>query len=245
MDQPEVILGILGGAICGALLVGTMILGFLWWQSRQRIKIVRENLSRNPTLVDGFGMAPIPPYAPQAPYTPPMPFQPTPPPITNVPVSSSPPYAVPSSAAPSIASPPPFSAPTPAVASPPPPPPPPAKLSDKKDSALIEPVPHTAPDPKSGSIWLDGIGGVANGQRYMVYKEQTILGRSGQCDIQFHDPKVSRQHALLRLHNNEYWIQDMQSSRGTIINGSRVENHRLQDRDQVRLGDTIFLFRRN
>jgi pSer/pThr/pTyr-binding forkhead associated (FHA) protein len=92
--------------------------------------------------------------------------------------------------------------------------------------------------------WLDGVAGIVAGQRMVLSKEEMLLGRSGVCDMQFHDPKVSRQHAMVRLHDNHYFIQDMQSSRGTFINGKRIQTHQLQDRDQIQLGDTVLVFRR-
>ncbi|NDJ87372.1 MAG: FHA domain-containing protein [Chloroflexi bacterium] len=108
-------------------------------------------------------------------------------------------------------------------------------------------VPSPAPAPPvgihSGSIWLDGIGGMVAGQRITIHKSETILGRSGVCDVQFHDPKVSRQHAILRLRGNAYYIEDMQSTGGTFVNGKRVGSTALRDRDQIRIGDSVVVFR--
>lgn len=91
---------------------------------------------------------------------------------------------------------------------------------------------------------MDGVDGMVAGQRIMIDKDEVLLGRSGVCDVQFHDPKVSRQHALLRFYNNEYYIQDMQSTGGTYVNEKRVSSQVLRDQDQVRLGDSVVIFRR-
>lgn len=93
-----------------------------------------------------------------------------------------------------------------------------------------------------GHAWLDGIGGMVAGQRIRIRQDENVMGRSRVCDIQFHDPKVSRQHAMLRLHNGRYFIQDMQSSRGTMVNGEKIDTHLLKDGDQIRLGDSILVF---
>jgi pSer/pThr/pTyr-binding forkhead associated (FHA) protein len=63
------------------------------------------------------------------------------------------------------------------------------------------------------------------------------------CDIQLHDPKISRQHAMLRLYKGRYFLQDMQSSRGTLVNSQPVQTHLLEDGDQIRLGDSVMIFR--
>lgn len=98
-------------------------------------------------------------------------------------------------------------------------------------------------NPNDGRPWLDGIGGMVAGQRIKLTRTENVIGRSRVCDVQFHDPKVSRQHAMIRLYQGRYFIQDMQSSRGTIVNERRVETHLLQDGDKIRLGDSLVVFR--
>jgi hypothetical protein len=127
-------------------------------------------------------------------------------------------------------------------------PPPPVPLSEE----MMPPPPQSADLystldniqlPSIGSYpWLEGLGGLVAGQKIPIKREENILGRSRVCDIQFHDPKVSRQHAMLRLYKGRYFIQDMQSSRGTLVNSQPIETHMLQEGDQIRLGDTILVF---
>lgn len=134
------------------------------------------------------------------------------------------------------------------VSIPSPMPPPPVPLSEE----LLPPSPapvdiYSTLDnislPQGGSHpWLEGVGGLVAGQKISIKREENILGRSRVCDIQFHDPKVSRQHAMLRLYKGRYFIQDMQSSRGTLVNSQPVETHLLEEGDQIRLGDTILVF---
>ncbi|PJF43627.1 MAG: hypothetical protein CUN55_08110 [Phototrophicales bacterium] len=92
-------------------------------------------------------------------------------------------------------------------------------------------------------VWLDGIGGMVSGQRIIVTHTQALIGRSGVCDIQLHDPKISRQHAMLRLQNGVYELEDLRSTGGTYVNGKRINHCQLRDRDQIRMGDSILVFR--
>ena len=140
-----------------------------------------------------------------------------------------------------------------------PPPPTPLKAAYAKpsmpDHAVEAPVLPSVPDPDqfrtlgfesatlSSMPWLDGIGGVVAGQRINIILEETVLGRSRVCDIQLHDPKISRQHAMLRLYKGRYFLQDMQSSRGTLVNSQPVQTHLLEDGDQIRMGDSVMVFR--
>lgn len=190
MEASLILIGIIGGVLCGATLVGGAVILYLFWQSNQKVRELRDSLRSS---TDRKSLEVLPTMASPA-------------------------------------------------ASSPPPPPLPAYKQNWNLQASIDALP---PDPDAGSVWLDGIAGVIAGQRFLIHQDEMLLGRSGVCDIQFHDPKVSRQHALLRFYNDEYWIQDMQSSRGTIINGRRIQSHLLKNKDQVRLGDSVVIFRRN
>jgi hypothetical protein len=111
--------------------------------------------------------------------------------------------------------------------------------------AVVPPLATSPPDPTPTGprFWLDGIGGMISGQRIMLDGPQLLVGRSGVCNIQFHDPKISRQHAILRLIDGQYQIEDMRSMGGTYVNDKPITVHRLRDRDQIRLGDSVLVFR--
>jgi len=69
-----------------------------------------------------------------------------------------------------------------------------------------------------------------------------IIGRSQNCDIPISDPTVSRQHAIIRLAGEDWFIQDQGSSGGTLVNGQTVSASKLQVGDQVKIGRTTFTF---
>lgn len=102
--------------------------------------------------------------------------------------------------------------------------------------------PPPAPEPSTGRVWIGGVAGPANGERYALTQTDTMVGRSTSCDVQIADPKVSRKHFLIRYANEGYFLQDQQSSRGTLINGQRVMAQRLKDGDSITLGDSTLIF---
>jgi|GEM_PF-6557965 len=114
---------------------------------------------------------------------------------------------------------------------------PPPPNSDEYHTVEQEALPTQFP-------WLEGIGGVVAGQRISIQDTELVVGRSRVCDIQFPDPKVSRQHAMIRLYRGNYFIQDMESSRGTLVNSQPIQTHLLKQGDQIRLGDTVLVFHR-
>ena len=69
-----------------------------------------------------------------------------------------------------------------------------------------------------------------------------LIGRSENCQIIIPDPSVSRKHARIRFANNAWFIQDQNSSSGTIVNGKQVQSIRLRTGDVIRLGKTEINF---
>jgi pSer/pThr/pTyr-binding forkhead associated (FHA) protein len=90
--------------------------------------------------------------------------------------------------------------------------------------------------------WLEGTGGAMSGRRTVIQQADTLVGRSTVCDVQVYDPKVSRKHFRIRYGNGAFFMQDQQSSRGTLINGERVMAQKLANGDRIDIGDTSMTF---
>lgn len=79
-------------------------------------------------------------------------------------------------------------------------------------------------------------------------KSQMIIGRGTQSDIVLIDEVASRQHAeIIRLEVEdgcfEYYVNDLDSTNGTFLNGSRVTSQQLlQDGDKVKIGKHLMKF---
>lgn len=70
------------------------------------------------------------------------------------------------------------------------------------------------------------------------------IGKLPSSHLRLEDPNVSRIHAVIeRSKNGEVHIIDLGSSRGTMVNGERVDKSRLQDGDEILLGQTRILLR--
>jgi hypothetical protein len=55
------------------------------------------------------------------------------------------------------------------------------------------------------------------------------------------DPALSRRHCVLACEGSEYLIRDLKSRGGTFVNGIAVGEGRLQHRDQISVGNSVFL----
>jgi pSer/pThr/pTyr-binding forkhead associated (FHA) protein len=69
------------------------------------------------------------------------------------------------------------------------------------------------------------------------------IGRGFAADLRLEDQSVSRRHAIIVERGDETRILDDRSANGTFVNGSRVAEATLRDRDVVRIGriDLVFI----
>ena len=66
------------------------------------------------------------------------------------------------------------------------------------------------------------------------------VGRGGQNDLVLQgDEFASARHVRIELRGDGVWVQDLESTNGTYVNGSRVSgSRRLDDGDVLRVGET-------
>lgn len=82
------------------------------------------------------------------------------------------------------------------------------------------------------------------GRKKEITTPRVVLGRSRECDVRIADVNISRQHAELRQEGATYWIKDLGSTNGVVVNGRQVERERLRDGDRITLGSTEIVFER-
>lgn len=81
------------------------------------------------------------------------------------------------------------------------------------------------------------------GERLPLTGDRLILGRHPECDIVLDQGAVSRQHAQISQINGQYFIEDLHSRNGTLVNGQPVQTAQiLQDGDEVRICDMLLEF---
>src|SRR5688572_22251513 len=67
-------------------------------------------------------------------------------------------------------------------------------------------------------------------------KDRTTLGRRPYNDIVIDNLAVSGEHAVLQMTGTEVFLEDLNSTNGTYINGKAVKKQLLQNNDTVEIG---------
>ena len=86
-----------------------------------------------------------------------------------------------------------------------------------------------------GAFILRVTGGIASEPAFGISGAARV-GRSPESDVHLPDPSVSRNHALLDVHNGKLIVRDAGSTNGTFVNQTRVESAELHPGDVVNFG---------
>lgn len=87
---------------------------------------------------------------------------------------------------------------------------------------------------------LQAITGEFTGKEITIERDM-LVGRHQDADILLQSADISRRHAALVLKDQQLWVQDLNSSNGTFINGLRIEQEtELHDGDILQFASFTF-----
>jgi two-component system cell cycle response regulator len=114
------------------------------------------------------------------------------------------------------------------------------ELSERTVFTAIDQV-DTAEAQKAYIIFISG---QLAGKLCYLEKPETVIGRAVECDISIADQRISRLHLKISVKAGKAVIEDLGSTNGTFVNGSRILlPQQLQNGDQVHISsDTLFKF---
>ena len=73
-------------------------------------------------------------------------------------------------------------------------------------------------------------------KEYSLTKERITIGRKPHNDIQVDNLAVSGEHAAIITILNDSFIEDLNSTNGTLVNGKPIKKHFLQHNDVIEIG---------
>ena len=120
------------------------------------------------------------------------------------------------------------------------------KLKEQELAKKIDEVPTVIPpekyDLKNTSISGGGgapylqISAGAFSENFRLNKPTITIGRATNNDIIIPEQTVSSKHATITIEKGSFFINDLGSTNGTFVNGSRISSKLLKSGDIIKLG---------
>ena len=110
----------------------------------------------------------------------------------------------------------------------------------KAESIAVET--DSADSPRAYLVYEEG---TVQEQVWVIGEEEVTVGRSRGNDVQIRDdPSVSRRHATVRMVDGAFLIQDLGSTKGTLVDDALIEQTlALRGGERIQFGETSFVFR--
>jgi serine phosphatase RsbU (regulator of sigma subunit) len=90
---------------------------------------------------------------------------------------------------------------------------------------------------------LKVIKGTSPGQLFELSGERMVMGRHPSCQIVLDNAAVSRNHAQILDSHGTYFVEDLRSRNGTLVNGEAIQGRtELKDGDEVRVCEVVLRF---
>jgi len=104
-------------------------------------------------------------------------------------------------------------------------------------------MPSNGADVRQGSPFPASAFLIVNGtQIYPLNLPVVNIGRRLENNLVIDDPRVSRNHALLRANNGRYMLCDLNSTGGTYVNGQRITQQALRPGDVISLAGFAIIY---
>ena len=85
--------------------------------------------------------------------------------------------------------------------------------------------------------WVQVLRGFYEGLELPIDRSWWVIGRGRGADAVLAEPTISRAHAAIGYQLGEgFFVQDLGSTNGTLLNGVRAERTLLADGDQIQMG---------
>jgi pSer/pThr/pTyr-binding forkhead associated (FHA) protein len=85
------------------------------------------------------------------------------------------------------------------------------------------------------------------GVDYRIFEGNNTIGRDPANTIKLlKDSTISSKHATILYRSGKFYVKDEMSANGSFLNGEEMEiqkAYQLNDKDELRLGDTVFKFK--
>jgi pSer/pThr/pTyr-binding forkhead associated (FHA) protein len=87
------------------------------------------------------------------------------------------------------------------------------------------------------------VAGRELGRVIALDKTELVVGRTRGADVCIPDDVISRRQCRFVFRDGHVYVEDLQSTCGTYVDGAKVRSAPLRDGQRVLVGNTVFLVR--
>ena len=81
--------------------------------------------------------------------------------------------------------------------------------------------------------------GFYSGLEFGIDRERIVIGRGRKADLALAEATIARAHAVLGYDADGFYIEDLGSTNGTLVNGARVTRQPLKNDDEIQMGKLV------
>ena len=89
--------------------------------------------------------------------------------------------------------------------------------------------------PPSGAMAIVR-SGFYEGLEVVLDRERIVIGRGRKADLALAEATISRAHAAIGFDGERFFVEDLGSTNGTLVNGARVSRQPLKTDDEIQMG---------
>lgn len=80
-------------------------------------------------------------------------------------------------------------------------------------------------------------------KQFEILDRPVVIGRHPECDVVIDEVSVSRRHAQIVKESGSYYVEDLKSRNGTMVNNNEIHRKtKLYDGSEIRICDVLFTF---
>lgn len=80
------------------------------------------------------------------------------------------------------------------------------------------------------------LSGFYEGLEFALDRDRIVIGRGRKADLALAEVTISRTHAALGFDAGGFFIEDLGSTNGTLVNGAKVTKQALKCDDEIQMG---------
>ncbi len=80
------------------------------------------------------------------------------------------------------------------------------------------------------------LSGFYAGLEVELDRERIVIGRGRKADLVLAEATISRAHAVVGFDTNGFFVEDLGSTNGTLVNGASVSRQQLKNDDEIQMG---------